>query len=134
MKVLLDTNIILDTLLLREPHNKYSDKIFDLIGSNVITAYVNTSSITDIYFIARKKLSDAETREKIRQILTAFQAIEVTKDDCMKALKSLMPDFEDALVTVCAEKVNIDYIVTRDDEFLKMPKAIAPDKFLEKII
>jgi predicted nucleic acid-binding protein len=132
MRVLLDTNIILDTLLIRDSHNEYSDQIFDLIATNTISAYVNTSSITDIYFISRRKLSDADTREKLKHILTIFQAIEVTKDDCWEALKSSMPDFEDALVTVCADKVNIDFIITRDIKFLNHQKAVSPSEFLEK--
>ena len=48
MKVLLDTNVILDTFLVREPYDKHSDVIFDLIGGDKITGYINTSSITDI--------------------------------------------------------------------------------------
>ena len=133
MKILLDTNVILDTFLIREPYSKYSDLIFDLIGDNIIIGYVNTSSITDIYYILRKKFNDTESRERIRMILNLFKAVEVTKEDCWEALKSLIPDFEDALVSVCADKANLDFIVTRDIEFLKLPTAISPSEFLEKI-
>ena len=132
MKIQLDTNVILDTLLEREPYNKHSDQIFKLAATDDIVGHFNASSITDIYFIARKKLTDAESRKKIRIIMNLFEVIEVTEGDCLKALDSIMPDFEDALVTVCADKVNIDYIITRDNEFLKLPKAISPDKFLKK--
>ena len=134
MKILIDTNVILDTFLVREPYNKNSDVIFDLIGSNRITSYINTSSVTDIYYVLRKKFNDKESREKIRTLLNLFQAIEVTKVDCFAALDSQMPDFEDALVAVCADKENINYIVTRDEEFLKLPKAVSPGDFIEKII
>jgi len=44
-----------------------------------------------------------------------------------------MPDFEDALVAVCADKENLNFIVTRDEEFLKLPKAISPSEFLKKV-
>ena len=134
MKILLDTNVILDTLLEREPYNKDSDSIFDLIGDNNLTGYINTSSVTDIYYILRKKFNDADSREKVRTLLHLLQAIEVTKADCFIALDSPMPDFEDALVAVCADKANLDFIVTRDVEFLKLPKAISPSEFLGKLI
>jgi predicted nucleic acid-binding protein len=90
--------------------------------------------VTDIYYILRKTYSvnDEDCRVKIRGLLDLLQAIAVTKDDCYTALDSLMPDFEDALVIACADKVNIDFIVTRDDEFLKIPNAISPDEFLKK--
>jgi len=86
MKILIDTNVILDSLASRKPHNKNADDIFDLIAKNHVEAYLNTSSVTDIYYILRKTLGD-----------------------------TALPDFEDALVVVCAEKVNLDYIVTRDE-------------------
>jgi predicted nucleic acid-binding protein len=124
MRVLLDTNTMIDYLATREPFYQNANKIIGLITRNRVTGYVNTSSITDIYYILRKTLSDAESRGKVRAILQLLHAIEVTKADCFTALDSPMTDFEDALVTVCAEKVNLDYIVTRDGEFLKLPIAI----------
>jgi len=133
MKILIDTNVILDTFLKREPHNKYSDAIFDLISDNVIISYINTSSVTDIYYVLRKKFSDIESREKIRTLLNLFQAIEVTKSDCLVALNLLISDFEDAIVVVCADRENLDFIITRDVEFLEHQKAISPKDFLEKI-
>jgi predicted nucleic acid-binding protein len=134
VKILIDTNVIIDNFAVREPYNENANKIFNLIIEERIIGYVNTSSITDVYYILRKSsFSDQESRTIIKTLLHLLQAIEVTKDDCWEALKSLMPDFEDALVTVCADKVNIDYIITRDDEFLKIPKAISPDEFLKKI-
>jgi predicted nucleic acid-binding protein len=133
MKILLDTNVMLDTFLIREPYNKHSDAIFDLISDNNIIGYINTSSITDIYYVLRKKFNDTESREKIRTLLNLLRAIDVTRADCFSALDSPISDFEDALVAVCAAKEGLDFIVTRDDEFLKIPKAISPSGFLEKL-
>jgi predicted nucleic acid-binding protein len=132
MKILLDTNIIIDNFAVREPHNKNANKIFTLIVEERITGYINTSSVTDVYYILRKTFTDQESRAMITTLLNLLQAIEVTKNDCFTALISPMSDFEDALVTVCADKVDIDFIVTRDDEFLKIPKAVSPSDFLEK--
>lgn len=132
MKILIDTNVILDTFLVREPHNQYSDKIFDFVGDNLITGYINASSVTDIYYVLRKKFNDTDSRNKIEMLLDLLNVIGVTKSELLSALKSPNPDFEDALVTVCAEKEDLDYIVTRDGEFLKLPIAIAPHEFLEE--
>jgi len=133
MKILLDTNVILDSLASREPHDKNADDIFILIAKNLIEGYLNTSSVTDIYYILRKTLSDTASRHEIRKILYILQAIEVTKSDCQTALDSAIADFEDALVVVCADKINLDYIVTRDEELLKLPNAILPIELLGKI-
>ena len=133
MKILIDTNIILDTFLVREPHNQYSDKIFDYVGDNIIAGYLNASSVTDIYYVLRKKFDDVESRNKIETLLNLLNVIGVTKSECLSALKSPISDFEDALVAVCADKEGLDFIVTRDIEFLKLPKAITPNDFLSKI-
>ena len=73
MNILLDTNVILDTFLGREPHNNHSDAIFELIADNKIFGYVSTSSITDIYYVLRKKFSDMDSREKIRTLLILWR-------------------------------------------------------------
>jgi len=132
MRILIDTNAVLDTFLVREPHNQYSDEIFDLVADNIITGYVNASSITDIYYVLRKKFNDTDSRNKIETLLDVLHVIGVTKSELLTALKSSIPDFEDALVTACAEKTELDYIVTRDREFLNLPIAISPQDFLAK--
>jgi len=134
MKILVDTNVILDSLAAREPYNKSADVIFDLIAKNHVEGYLNTSSLTDIYYILRKVLGDAASRNEIRKILYVLQVIEVTKSDCQTALNSPISDFEDALIIVCADKVNLDYVVTRDDQLLKLPNVISPNEFLSKIM
>ena len=129
MKVLVDTNVILDTLAIREPYSKQSDIIFDLIAKEDITGYMITSSVTDVYYVLRKTLSDAESRSKIEGLLDLIQIIEVTKADCLTALKSSMQDYEDALIFVCANREELDFIITRDNNFLNYQKAISPIKF-----
>ena len=128
---MLDTNVIIDSLSARTPHNADSDVIFDLIADKVIAGYTTTSSLTDIYYILRRGFGDTDSRNKIKMLLSIVRIIEVTKSDCLTALESPMPDFEDALVVVCADRVNLDFIITRDVEFLKVPKTISPSKFLE---
>ena len=131
MNILLDTNVILDTFLKREPYNNHSDEIFELIADNRVYGYVNTSSVTDIYYVLRKKFSDKDSREKIRTLLTLFYTVDVTKTDLLAALDSPIIDFEDALVSACVDKAGLDFTVTRDAEFLMNEKTIAPYDFLE---
>ena len=134
MKILVDTNVIIDTLAIREPFNKQSDIIFDLIVDEHIEGYMITSSVTDVYYLLRRtSLSDTDCRSKIDGLLNIMQIIEVTKADCLNALKSPIKDYEDALIFICADRENLDFIVTRDDKFLNYKKTISPSKFLESI-
>ena len=132
MKVLIDSNIIVDYLANRKRFYDNAKAIFNLIAKGTIVGYVNTSSVTDIYYILRQSLSDMESRKKLKMVLNLLQVIEVTKDDCLTALNSRMSDFEDSLAEICAKKVKLNYIVTRDRAFLKRPISISPQKLLAK--
>jgi len=70
-------------------------------------------------------------------MLNVFLVIAVDGQDCQKALGSAITDFEDGLVMVCAVKSQIDYIVTRDAEFLQYGnypvQTLTPEQLLESI-
>ncbi|MBS3742352.1 MAG: hypothetical protein KGY74_09555 [Candidatus Cloacimonetes bacterium] len=55
--ILLDTNITVDIALRREPHFYHSSKLLGLIDEKLIEGYITTTSLTDIYYIARKEKS-----------------------------------------------------------------------------
>jgi len=67
-----------------------------------------------------KKLGENAARETVRQLLIMLGIIAVDGNDCAKALDLPIPDFEDALITVCADKEDIDYIVSNDRVFLQL--------------
>ena len=71
----------------------------------------------------------------IRGILVTFTVVSVDGKDCQEAIDLPMADFEDALVVTCAEKADVDYIVTNDKEFLAAPDLrvarITPDDFIK---
>jgi predicted nucleic acid-binding protein len=125
MRVLLDTNIILDVLLSREPQVHWANKIFELIYREKIEAAVTASSVTDIYYIAAKRIGDPRAREALRHLLNILGVISVNGEDCAAALDLPIADFEDALVSVCAEKDNIGYIISNDKEFLQVNPKLA---------
>ncbi len=132
MTVLLDTNVIIDNFAIREPYYINANRIFTLITEENITGYISTSSITDVYYLLRKSFNDTESRIMIESLLNLFQVVEVTKNDCFIALASSMSDFEDSLVVVCANRANVDFIITRDVELLKTSNTISPSEFLMK--
>ena len=125
MKVLLDTNIILDVFLSREPNAEPAEKIFEMIYQDKIQGYTTASSITDIYYITAKRLGDTAAREALRNLFNLLGVIAVDGADCVYALDVPIPDYEDALVMVCAGKVDIDYIITNDAEFLRVDSETA---------
>ncbi len=124
MIVAFDTNIILDVLIDGRPGCKDARELMLAVARDEIEGLVTTNSITDIYYIAKKKIGDSKTREALYDILTLFKIADVRKYDCMKALGSPVKDFEDALLSVCAEREGADYIASRDVEFIHSPGGV----------
>lgn len=134
MNVLLDTNVVLDTLMQRQPFCSESNLIFDLAGENRFRACLVASTLTDIYYLSRKRMTLERARTNMSYLLELFQILPVDGEDCAEALDSRNPDFEDALLEACARKSGMDRIITRDADFLNNCSfAISPAAFLEKL-
>ena len=110
----------------------YAEELFLLVAKNRIHGYIVSSCITDIYYLVSKYTTKLEAKETIRSLLSLFSIINLNADDLKTALESDNVDYEDAIVSICAEKTNIDYIITRDDDFLtyKHHKTISPHDFI----
>lgn len=132
-----DTNIILDVLLKREPHVTESLKTLKLAEAKRITSYMAVNSITDIFYILEKYSSEkAVILEAIVSLVDIIDICDVLKSDVIKALGLKFDDYEDALISVCAKRLDMDYIITRDKKgFLSSTvKPISPDEFNKHFI
>ena len=135
MKILIDTNIIIDYLADRAPFASSSEKIIELCFDKYTEGALTASAVTDIYYIMRKVFGRENALRKIRLLLETFSVVSVGKNEVLKAMDLDMPDYEDALVAVCADRINADYIVTRNIKDFKNSsvKAILPKDLLQLI-
>lgn len=118
MRVLVDTNIILDFLLEREPFLHDAELLFQAIGSGQIIGYVTATTLTDIFYIARRHTQSIErARQAVAIILAAMDICPVDRSVLELALASNTSDFEDAVQIACAVVQGLDAIVTRDTGF-----------------
>ena len=133
MKILIDTNVIIDALTSREPWNVSAEKIFIMAANHNIEMYITASSATDIYYLLRKHLHSTEMAKQVMGKLYVLAGIlEVTGMDCAEALGSPIKDYEDAVVEKVAYRKDMDYIVTRNikDYQAGNVKVILPDEFV----
>lgn len=123
MRVLIDTNIILDFLLQRSPFCEDAELLFQLIDSGQVIGYVTATTLTDIFYIARKHTRSIEqARQAVSEILTVMQICPVNRAVLEAALNSGLTDFEDAAQIFCAVAQGLDSILTRDNQgFLSSP-------------
>ena len=134
MVVLIDTNVLLDFLLGREPYFSNADRIIKLCAEQKIQGFMAVHSISNMFYILRKDMS-AETRREVLLNLCDILAIEaIDSVKVIAALKnSAFMDLEDCLQSDCAGKIKADYIVTRntkDFEISEVP-AVLPEDFLK---
>lgn len=136
MKILVDTNVIIDALTRREPYREDAEQIFLLSANRIEDMYITASSATDIYYLVRKYLHSTEQAKNVMaKLYELFYILDVTASDCREALLSEMGDYEDAVVSSCALRNHIDYIVTRNikDYGNSKVEAILPDQLLKMI-
>lgn len=137
MKILVDTNIIIDALTGREPFKDVAEQIFILAANQIADMHITASSATDIYYLVRKYFHSTEQAKLIiSKLYELFYILDVTSGDCIDALLNGMKDYEDAVVSCCAYRNQMQYIVTRnlkDYEQSKVP-AILPDDFIKLIM
>ena len=134
MKVLLDTNVIMDVLMKREPHFDRSAAVLRKCG-NGVTGCIAASQSTDIFYLLRRgRSSVAEATAVIKKLATNLKLIDVTSKIVVAALDSPIVDFEDALLVECAKLAKVDYIVTRNtkDFIASTIPIIDPTDFMDK--
>jgi predicted nucleic acid-binding protein len=115
-RVFVDTNVILDVLLKNEGFWPDSLKVFQMAELGRVRACVSASSMTDIFYVARKKLTAPVARAAIEKLLGLFEIVGVDGDDLRGALSLQIDDMEDALQAWCAQKAKADVLITRDVE------------------
>lgn len=134
MKVLIDTNVLIDFILMREPYASNAEKILLQCKNQTITGCVAAHFIMNIFYILRKEYTQQERRLillNIRQILTV---VGITKDNIENFLKNEeFTDMEDCLQMECTINFDVEYIITRNIKDFKESciPAIEPQEFLK---
>ena len=134
MILLIDSNVILDVLQMREPHYESSYEIFRICYHRKASGYILNLTFANIIYIMRKQLYSEKIIEILDSLSELFSFVNLKKNDFKNAANLKWKDFEDAIQYVTAERINADFIITRnvkDFENTKIP-AITPNEFLEK--
>ena len=134
MKLLIDTNIVLDVLCNRKDFVENSSKVFKLCETKKFDGYLSANSVPNIAYILRKELSIEKLKSIIVKLNIIFSIIELKPNDLILATDLDFKDYEDALQSVCAKRIKADFIITRNTkDFKNSPvKAITPEQLLEK--
>lgn len=134
MKILIDTNIILDFIQSREPFSENASKIINSCVKKENEGYISAHSLSDILFILRKDKTVEERKALILNLCSFFTVIPEDKNFYTAVCQNNnWNDLEDGLQLKCADFEKLDYIVTRDagKGFNNSPvKVISAEEFL----
>ena len=135
MRILIDTNVILDIVQKREPFFADSYQSLRKAIEADTECLISASAVTDIFYLLRRAFrSPQKAKERIEQLSRIVTFVDVQGADIHTALMRSMPDFEDAVVAAVAERNGAAYILTRNiNDFAGSPvPAITPAEFLKK--
>lgn len=114
MRLLADTNVLLDYLLRRPGHSEEIRDLFVMDFCGDAEIWASAKSLTDIFSVARRAIGSEATQRNMLAMLERLQAVAIDGDDVRASAEACWPDFEGCLIARAADKVKADYIVTRN--------------------
>lgn len=116
MDLLIDTNVVLDVFLEREPFLAMSNRAITLSRRyQNVQNFISASTVTDIYYITYKNLKNHQiVRERFKDMFRFVKVVAVTDKDIHAAFALDWKDFEDSVQYCVAASNNFDGIVTRN--------------------
>lgn len=133
MVILIDTNVALDFLTMRQPYYDDARNIIRLCAGEQVKGYIAFHSLPNIFYILRKSYSEEDRRRMLKKLCSVLQVTGASHEKICDAIeRDEFADFEDCLQDECAKEVLADFIVTRnvDDFKYSQVKSITPQKFL----
>ncbi len=135
MTVLLDTNIIVDVALERQPYFEASQQVLFLVEQGQIEGYISASTFGDLYYIIRRSRGREWTTDFINWLVTYCQIATVNEAVIRIALTSNFRNFEDAIQYSSAVLNQLDAIVIRNPQDFPVttPRIISPNELIQEL-
>lgn len=114
MKVLFDTNIVLDLLLARQRFVNHAQRLFAAVERQEITGYLSAHTVMTVHYLLAKQLGAKSAITHISKLLSLFEITPLSRTAIDAALKTSFRDFEDAVLHESARLSKVDAIVTRN--------------------
>lgn len=114
MRVLIDTNIILDLLLDRAPFSEPASQLISKIERSEISGYLCATTVTTIHYLLSKHLDKKQSTRAIKSLMTLFEIAPVNRVVIENGIASSFDDFEDAVLDAAAKYAGAQAIITRN--------------------
>jgi len=135
VKVLFDTNIILDILLDRQPFSEPASILLSKVERSEMDGFLCATTITTIHYLLSRHLNKEQAVSGINSIMALFAIASVNRLVIEDAIKAKFTDFEDSVLHEAARHANVEYIITRNIKDFKKAKipVFTPVEFLNML-
>jgi len=127
LRVLVDTNVVLDVLLERQPYAVAAADVFALVEESRIEGFLCATTVTTVDYLLGQALAPDKARTALQRLLDLFEIAPVNRPVLEQALRSGIPDFEDAVLEQSARLVSVEAITTRNLSDFKKSSVTAMD-------
>jgi predicted nucleic acid-binding protein len=127
VRVLLDTNVILDVWLAREPFLRDSARILSGAEKGEIKGVICPTTVTTLHFLVKKEKGDAKARTLINELIQICEVGKLSRSEIQVAVESRIRDFEDAVIEAVAIDSSVDVIATRNLPDFKHSRVLAKE-------
>jgi len=137
MRVLFDTNVLLDALLAREYFMVDSVALLDAIEAGQLVGFMSATTVTDVhYLVERQTKSAVVAMVAVTRLLALMEVCSVDRRVLEQAIALKLPDFEDAVQVACAITLELEAIVTRDSNgFIGSPiLVLSPEELRSRLM
>lgn len=136
MRAIVDTNVVLDVLLEREPFVKPAVGVFCLVEESRIGAFICATTVTTLDYLLVKSLPKTKARSALRRLISLFEIATVNRPVIERALVSKIQNFEDAVLNKAGQMAGADFIITRNTKDFagSALKVCDPNEFLALLV
>ena len=112
--VLIDINVLLDVLQMREPFYEASARLLALVEAGHIKGYIAAHTITTLFYLIQKDKSSAQARASVTSLLQFLEIAPIDQNTIEQALNLDYRDFENAVQMICALQCKAEYLISRN--------------------
>ena len=135
-RVLIDSDVILDSLFNREPFAEYSTAILSMCESKKINGFLTPLIYSNVYYLLRQTAKHDKVIEKLKQLFQITSVLQMDRIVVESALNSGFKDFEDSLQNFSAvNNGKVDLILTRNLKDYKNSElgVFTPETYIKSI-
>lgn len=133
MRLLLDTNVLLDIVLDRKPFANAARRVMIAGFYRDVELWAAAKSFTDVFYVARKAKGHEAAYRTVKSVVDEVSLCSTDGTDIQNALEARWPDFEDCVIYQAALKIKSDYIITRNAEDFSRSSipTMSPTEFID---